>query len=279
MKVVVGGLIHNRPQVEAYLRHLRRLETADHEVEWVFVLDGIDWNDQRHQDLPWPASANLLFDGMDEGERPWSRRETQKPGCFAHLARLRNALREEVLDRGADGLLNVDSDIIVPSDLLLRLTNAGHPWVSALVRNRPGDKRVWNVLKVSEREGQPTWAHFPAIGNGPHGTCWPGPGGAGRDPAEPGGGRSLVVGAVCWYSSELLEKVPFAAHQHGEDWGFGMEALRQGYEGWYLPIRCEHLMYADAQDAKEHMADHIRKVEDVGEFLLDEHVARCEICR
>lgn len=262
MKIIVGGLIHDRPQVAAYLRHLRLLDVDGHDVEWWFVQDGMDavaiaalpWEVED-----WPATPNVMRDGLRDGERPWTRHEPDKVAAYRHLARLRNALREEVLDGDADALLTIDSDIIVPPDLLQRLAGCGKPWVSGLVSNRPGDPRIWNVVKWTQsRAGQPAIRHFQTIGNGPRGEPWPGPEGSGGDPRKPHERDPLIVGAVCLYRREVLEGAYFVEHRCGEDIGFGARAIEAGFRGWYLPIVCEHLMT---------------------EEMLAEHEGRCEICR
>lgn len=253
--VLIGGLVHDRPQVECYLRHLRELDTEGLEISWAFVLDGVDEPDWC--DL-WPEGARFL-DGPPGPH--WDRKALDKPACYAHLADLRNLLRAHALEVGADYLLSVDSDIIAPPDVLKRLLASGKPWVAGLVSNRePGqeDGRTFNVFKVKLSGPQPFLQHFQPMGTGAHGNPWPGPEGAGQDPRDtlvPS--VPLCVGAVCLYQATLLRCATFAGHRWGEDIGFARQAFSAGYSGWYLPLRCEHLMTVEQ---------------------LAEHRARCPLC-
>lgn len=252
MRVLIGGLIHDRPQVECYLRHLARLDMAGCEATWCFDLDDVDPG--RYENL-WPE-APPLFLRADPGAR-WERRALDKEaGCFDHLAAMRNQLRDVALVGDFDYLLSVDSDIIIPPDLLHTLLAADKPWVSALVSNREPereDDRTFNVFKVNfpEAPARPWLQHFQPTGTGALGVEWPGPEGAGQDPRDTHAPPwPLCVGAVCLYRRDLLERARFRGQRWGEDVGFAQEAFAAGFTGWYLPRQCEHLM------TREQLAGH-----------------------
>jgi hypothetical protein len=262
MKVLVGGPVHDRPQTRVWLRHLAHLEHGWNQYAFHFILDACYPKDLEPEWSLVAKRAGWEFACVEAEERHYDRSEPGKQDAYRHLARLRNLMRERLLRDGFDAMLTIDTDIVAPPDLLVRLANGGHdrPWVAALVQNRPGDERTWNVFRMarSRQDGRPGLRHFQATGQGPDGTTWPGPEGCGHDPQEPGIGEPLVSGAVCLYRRDLLERVGFQPHPCGEDVGFGAQAIREGFSAWYLPIVCEHLM---------------------DEQLLKEHLERCNVCR
>ena len=266
MKVVVGGIIHDRPGIpgllEAYLAHVARLRTDDLNVRYVWVVDA-DGQDLALA-IRWAIPEAHLVHVQEP--LPGSRYERGASGnhsSYARLAVLRNTLAQEALRFGAEALLSIDSDILVPANLTLLLRDAGWPWVAALVRNRPDflhlgtypsdsiEDRWWNVLWFPRQEGRPVFQHFKAIGIGPDETTWP-RGAAIADQQEPFHNR-LGTGAVCWYQRDLLERFkwetkvpspgdPTGEQCRGEDVGFSIHALNAGVSAAYVPTICDHIM-------------------------------------
>lgn len=266
MRIAVGGIIHSRSTVDCYLRHMAQLRAPSGvTIEYLWVIDGpdVDLADRIRTHMP-QARTHCTIPGF----APYHRQEKEKSEAYRRLALLRNALRGCALKGDCAGLLNVDSDILAPPDLVERLLVVGQPWVSALVRNSPHfldagtrpttsvDDHIWNVFYLGDtRAGRTQLRHFKAAGLGPQGETWP----AGPVDAAPytRDGRPLVAGAVCWYGSELLSRVEFEAAAEGEDVGFGQAGHAAGFAAWYIPTICEHLMF------------------DVD---LERHVKGCELC-
>jgi len=244
VKVAVGGLIHDRWTVDLYLDAIEALRPPkDCEIMRVWVADGNYGNDlpglrvivdtlpgrHYHRDAGVPA--------RNESERHMFLRE-----IYGRMAALRNVLAEVALGMDCDALLSIDSDIIVPADLVERLVATGKPWVAPLVRNAAEGatpRGHWNVFKLYEIERQAGLVdHFRPIGPN-----FPPPEGTDHDPRDRQKGRCLAAGACCLYSRELLEKVRWRTDARGrqEDVGFAIGAFEAGFRAWYIPLVCRHL--------------------------------------
>jgi hypothetical protein len=249
MRVAVGGLIHDRWSVQQYMEALCEL-SAPCEVSYAFVLDDMQ-DDSEIWDLM-PEGAEVV-EAYLSGPH-YHRHTSRDQAVYGRMARLRNLLRELVLGLGCDYLLAVDSDIVVPPDLLEKLLATGKPWVAPLVRNDAKDRTPrghWNVFKLTRIEDQAGLTdHFRPMGRGINGD-WPGPEGAGWDPRDNTREECLAAGAACLYSRELLETVRWRTDGRGqqEDIGFAMDAFRAGFRAWYLPIRCRHLTVDGLEEA------------------------------
>jgi len=243
--ITVGGLIRGRRKItECWLKHLAALEVSGLDISWRFVLDNPEgWE----MDLVAKHLPNPLFHCVKDDSLPY----LHGHGCrleqhTARLARLRNRLvtLSQRLPgcEPADGLLNVDSDIMVPAGLLKGLLAAERPWVGALVDNASAglaQQKYYNAFNIAEKPS----CELTAIRRFP--------------PVLFGIGEADCVGAVAYYSREILEAAMFADHPLGEDVGFGVMAKRAGFRAAYLPIICDHLM---------------------DEEKLARHRARCPLC-
>ena len=269
MRIVVGGISHQRATVESYLRHMAALRVPPGaEVEYLWVADG-DVGATIRDILPHAAQINVR--GVTESAR-YARKEPNKQRAYQRLGYLRDLLGATALEMGCDALVAVDSDIIVPPDLIERLAEVGLPWVGALVRNTPEFLRygtrpsvhledsAWNVLTVPPpRTGRPLFQHFKPIGDDGLGNVWP-TAVIGWMPQDSSREPRLVTGAVAWYSRELLGKAHWSClvagpadlcgcQCNGEDIAFGLRALDAGFSAWYIPLICEHLMDETAMEA------------------------------
>lgn len=226
MRLAIGGLIRDRlPQLNIYLTHLRLIEWPD--VRWLFVLDNCQPEIEARILEVFPEATVVRVND----KAPAYNRDGRR--AYAHMADLRNRFAQEALKLGVDGLLSVDSDIVVVPDLAVRLTEVDRPWVAALVDNSRGARVAYNVMWRS--------------GKGWHRKS--------LDRTQ--GGPADLIGAVCFYRRDLLERVPFTAKAMSEDTGFSLAAAESGFQGWYIPLELEHLM-TDKQTAA--------------------HLRRCGIC-
>ena len=246
MRVVVGGVLHERQTVPAYLEAMRVMETLGLDVTYLWVHDGKVPSARLIHDGLFAHDISLMF--PDLPGRQYDRQTLPSPSArrevYGRLATLRNILADEALRLGADYLFSVDSDILPPPETLVRLVATGNPWVSALVRNSATDRRCWNVfhLRRVDTDGGLV-SHFLPCGNGARGEPWPGPEGVGWDPRDNSREQDLATGAVTLYSADLLRKARWATDHRGrqEDVGFAIQAFAAGYRAWYLPIFCRHL--------------------------------------
>ena len=267
MRIAIGGIVHWRNSVPAWLDRLARLDAGEHELVPIFVVDGRDGMDEHMRNLIYrvfPGAALIVETGGTPENAYPAKREHQR-AAYRHLALLRNDLAGLVLEKRADALLSVDSDIMPPPELVSALTGVGQPWVAALVRNSPHYLHLgrepsteladmyWNVLYMAPPQpGKPLYQHFKPIGTDGIGGVWPvGP--ICWQPFDRKQERRLITGAVALYSRELLERVqwdgpiatpydPSGRQCLGEDISFGYRALEAGYYAWYVPVICEHRM-------------------------------------
>jgi hypothetical protein len=239
MRIAIGGILHDRWTVPAYLEAMEALDLGGIEYVWTWVLDG-------QFDVPVELPGNSPFVAAVDLPGPQYARQggNAEARVLVHrrLACLRNILRELAIEADCEALFSVDSDVIVPANTLRRLVDTAKPWAAALVHNSP-DGRAWNVFRVTDIETQGGFAHhFAAMGDGVKGE-WPGREGAGWDPRDNQKTECLGAGAVCLYRRDLLQAARWEAHPRGggEDLGFALNAFAAGYRAWYLPILCRHL--------------------------------------
>jgi hypothetical protein len=238
LRIAVGGIVHDRWTVLQWFTALQKLNAGRHTIEYIFVCDGevpVDLPGCRVvvHDLPGP-----IYDrqpGTDEVL--WAK--------YSRLAFMRNLLADLTMTLECGALLSVDSDIVAPVDLLVRLAETQRDWIAGLVRNSPTDLNSWNVFHFlnSLRQGVGI-KPFRCAGVGPEGIQWP-PANIplDTDPRDPQHVRDLATGAVCLYSASLLTAARWHSNLRGcqEDLGFAADAFQAGYRASYLPIICQHL--------------------------------------
>jgi len=244
VRLAIGGVIHRRWTLDAYLQAMAALEKPpDHVMAWVVDdADGLSSASIMAREGQKRAIVNVVcLPGIEYRRQSAGLRE--KVSMYTRLACLRNILAEVALGQECDALLSVDSDIIVPPDLLTRLLSTRKPWVAGLVRNSQ-DGRYWNVMRLRNIESDAGLTdHFLPVGVNAHGETWPGPEGAGWDPRDPAREQCLMAGAACLYSRDLLERARWRTDGRGrqEDVGFAIQAFRAGFRAWYVPVICQHL--------------------------------------
>ena len=245
MRIALGGILHNRWTVPAYLDAMAALDTHGHTVQWVWAVDGA-WQPGdlglTNERFPHLAVVNLDYTLPHYCREPGE--ESHLHRVYSRLALLRNMLSEAALALDCEALFSVDSDILPPPETLRLLAGAGKPWISAVVPNSVTDKNCWNVFHLRDVETQGgLLQHFRAMGNGARGKVWPAMQAWDYDPRDENEVQDLATGAVCFYWRGLLEAARWRADLRGrqEDIGFAVDAYHAGYRAAYMPIRCRHL--------------------------------------
>jgi len=238
MRIVVGGIIHYRATIQQHLRSVLALDNGKHELKHAWVVD----NSPEVVRLL-EGDADAIVDARIPGDRykreqlPASRRRP----IYARLAALRNMLAEVAISLGADALLSIDSDIVVPKHLLVKLADVDVDWVAALVRNG-AEPTIYNVFKLVNNHVK---RFAPIVYEGgfqrPTSAVW-------YDPQDEGKKPCLAAGAVCMYSRRLLESARWSTDGRGcqEDVGFARNAHAEGFSAWYVPVICRHLTVGGA---------------------------------
>lgn len=144
---------------------------------------------------------------------------------LARLAELRNMLLERLYQSGCDYLLSVDSDILVPPDIINKLLSRNCLIISALVCNghHINDETIYNVMKKHPS------GHYRHMKDFPRDNIF----------------RTDVTGAAYLIHRDVVAeyKVYYSAEKGAEDIGFCEEA-----QACNIPIfcdgtiECQHIM-------------------------------------
>jgi len=239
--VIVGGMIRGRQEItRCYLKHLGAIDTGlPFRIQWAFLLDNPEgWEpDMIREYLP----GQVWFWLIQDKQPPYQHIHGAPIAPHAkRMAGLRNSFCRMAKGSNCIGLVNIDSDIMVPRDLLSRLLEKD-AWRAALVDNAIDEfprGKYYNAFNLGTTAGGTVIPRHEPIDTGAGGTC-------------------DCTGAVCYYPKRLLQAAKFEGHFMGEDVGFAIQANSAGYRAEYLPILCDHLMT---------------------EKLFTEHIQRCPIC-
>lgn len=154
MRILVASPVRQSPAIlRAFLDGLEDLRTEGHEITWLFVDD----NDT-------PVSSQMLYDWVptsggvdlwlpvDRDLEPYVRDETTHrwtETLWMHMADVKDQIIEHTLESGYDGLLLVDSDLVLHPDTLSWLMAAKKPVVSEIfwtswTPDQPPLPNVWH---------------------------------------------------------------------------------------------------------------------------------------
>lgn len=253
-KIAIGCPVRNRAWVlPEYLGALLKIDVPNPENLRFIFLDNDSFDDTS--DLLYYFYQTLM--DRSDGERPHGtcKIETLYTDCemwqrgdyahnqYANLANVRNQFLEMFLRTDADYLLSVDSDVIVPPDIVTRLLDSMNLWsgdkeviVGAAISNVPNKpldgKTPGNfMIAMSKRIDigpivYPTAYHHPVLYN------------------LTGISEVDLIGAVYLIPRSVIEAgARYAPHPQGEDAPFCQAAQRLGYRLLVdMDVKCEHRM-------------------------------------
>lgn len=239
---MIGCPVRNRAWIlPRYLEHLSRLDFPRERLQYCFVINdcsdgtaGLLEDYAGRSDIP----VRLIYTHAAiptrrlsfPGSVPEVARHSQHQRgnySFTALASLRNLLLKAFLESDCKYLFSLDSDILVPPQVLKGLMQNDCQVVSALVCNghQLGDQGIYNILK---RVGD----HYEFIRSFP------------RD-------RSFEVdctGAAYLIRRDVIEDlgVVYSAEKGGEDIGFCETAVDRGIKIYCDGrLECQHIMNND----------------------------------
>lgn len=222
-KVALGCIIRDRAWIlPQYLQALIRIVYPN--KMYIFLEN--DSQDEtlsilRNTPMDAHKTVHTLNTGCPYGERIWHAADG-----FSNLACLRNHFIDLFLQTDADYLLSIDSDIIVPPDILAKLMNGPENSIIGAA--------ISNIAHTS-LDGR-TPGNFLINNNGifVHPTSYPLTGYLDVD----------LIGAVYLIPRRaLVDGVRYEAHQIGEDLPFCLQAKEKGYRIMVLlDLVCEHHM-------------------------------------
>lgn len=228
-KVVIGCPIRNRAWILP--EYLSALESIDYDNKHFLFLEND--SDDGTKDLLIDFSNRLvnavtfLHDFKVYGHVPNESRDEYGHEGYGHLAKLRNKFLELFLMTDCDYLLSVDSDVIVPPDILTQLLKHSNQdtIIGAAISNIPG---------------QPLDGHTPGNFMVNHNGLPMHP-----NPYPLHGLMSVdVIGAVYLIPRKVLESgVRYDSHSQGEDIPFCVKAAEKCFQmRVMMDVKCEHRM-------------------------------------
>ncbi|MEN6461046.1 MAG: hypothetical protein ABFC94_06740 [Syntrophomonas sp.] len=222
-KIMIGCPVRNRAWIlPEYLKYLENLDYPAQYIQFCFVINNCT-----------DATPEILteFANRHPGQVTLINKNRElitghKRGNYdlGRLAELRNILLTSFLQSGCEYLFSVDSDILIPAQVLTQLIEDDCDIVSALVCNgyEVNDIGLYNILNY--REG-----------------CWEHIRGFPRDRVF----KVDCTGAVCLIKRNVIEKhgVRYSAAYGAEDIGFCVHANAKGLGIWCDGrIECQHVM-------------------------------------
>lgn len=225
-KIAIGCPVRNRAWVlDDYLSALHAIDYPY--KEYLFLLNNNEDASGTKLQAFMQEHKGLLYERYDEAA-PGHRREEYNANGYSHLAAVRNAFVDLFLQNTTcDYLFSIDSDIIVPPDIILQLlplTNT-KTIIAAAISNIPEkalDGRTPGNFMIDIK------------GFIQHPLKYPISGVMGVD----------ITGAVYLIPRGVLESgVRYAPHPQGEDILFCLSAKAKGYQLFVnLDVLCEHRM-------------------------------------
>jgi len=236
VKIAIGCIVRNRAWIlPEYLTALAAIEFAD--KEFIFLEndstdDTLRLIDQfMHREI---SRGNQVWLGLDYRlNPPGHRRSEYGLNSYERLASLRNLLLYMFQHTSADYLLSIDSDIIVPPDIvtkLLPLASEG-AIVAAAIANIPGGKPDGRTPGNFMIESAGLLVHPPEY-------------------PLTGTMDVTVTGAVCLMPRDIINAgVRYGPHPQGEDVPFCLSASRAGCRIMVnFDVVCDHRMEEPVQE-------------------------------
>jgi hypothetical protein len=223
-KVMIGCPVRNRGWIlPDYLQHLQNIKYPRSLIEYCFIIN--DCIDNTREILEEFAQNTLTPVRLITANLGNKQSDLRGVYNLSNLALLRNLLLEEFIESDCQYLLSVDSDILVPPNIISRLIADNCAIVSALVCNghELKNKSIYNIL-LRTRDGK--YKHFIDY---PHNCLF----------------KIDCTGAAYLIKRKVIEsyKIRYSAHSGAEDIGFCEAAARQGLEIYCdSRIECVHIM-------------------------------------
>lgn len=224
--IAIGCPVRNRAWVlDDYLAALDAIDYSH--KEYLFLLnDSFDTSGDKLKTFM-QTHSGLLCERFDEGG-PGYRREEYDANHYGHLAAIRNAFIDLFLvETECDYLLSVDSDIIVPTDIIAKLI--------PLMQEQTMAAAAISNIPNKQLDGHTPGNFMIAIqGCIEHPFKYPLTGDMEVD----------VIGAVYLIPRRALtDGIRYGPHPQGEDVPFCLAARKKGYHLLVnLDVRCEHRM-------------------------------------
>lgn len=240
-KIVIATPVNNRGKILPYF--LNKIANIDYDkklIDMYFLLNNSNDNSKEilmqfkreHEKF----YNSITIDKCSTNYKFEDKRttETRLKYTYYHLSEVRNKLLEYARKLKVDYLFSIDSDILVPKDVINKLITANEPIVSSLIYNGyivdPEKAYKYpNIMNVVENDVV-------------HITNWYVKNA--KNLTESKVVPVDVTGAISLISKEVLKSgAIYAYHPKGEDVYFSIDAKQKGFQS-YCDISCfsEHIM-------------------------------------
>lgn len=222
--VLIGCPIRNRGWIlPDYLQRLENIDYPPDKLNFCFIVnDSVDDTEAILNEF-----AHRSYSPVQIVKTTAAKFHGHKRGAyrFEQLAKLRNMLLEKFFQSDCEYLLSVDSDILVPPDIIKRLLSRNCQIISALVCNghHINDTSIYNVMRKTSAGSYQHIKDFP------------------RDRIF----SVDITGAAYMIHRSVItdHKVYYSARFGGEDIGFCEAARARGIPIYCDgSIECQHMM-------------------------------------
>jgi len=240
-KILIATPVNNREKyLPHFLKHIYSIDYDKKNIQLYFLLNNSNDN-----------SKNILFEFMKKYEREYQsivvdnfnsglrfndQRITSIRNKFTynHLSLVRNALLDYARKKEVDYLLSVDSDILVPCNILTKLINSKKNIVSSLIYNGylVEPDKPWKYTNIMRYES----------GSIEHISNW-----YTKNALSLSESKVVpvdITGAISLISKKVLDSgVKYGYHPKGEDIYFSLDAKSKGFQS-YCDLSCfsHHIM-------------------------------------
>lgn len=222
MKIVIGMPVYNRGWVLP--RWFDCLFKQGIPRKDIILLFGItDGDDNTREIIDKYASKVAEYHYIDCNDLPAF--GDRNPERFTPLAEIRNRLLEKVRELEPDFYFSWDSDIMLPDKALKQLIADDKDVVSPYVELMPGAPNCVHKLPSANafRRIKPIALNYPKGSFYPVDICF-----------------AIVLMKPVAYN------IPYAWHQGGEDYGWGLNVMEAGIQCWLdARIECTHIIKKD----------------------------------
>lgn len=227
-----------------YLEHIKRIDYPKNSIHFYFIINNCEddsrqiLNDFKRENIDEYGSITIETHNTKYKFKDERSTSVRTEFTYHHLSELRNKCLDFAKSIKVDCLLSVDSDILVPSDILTKLLAANKPIISSLIYNgyKFTPETPWkytNIMKID------------SSGNIAHISNW-----YTKNALKLTESKIVpvdITGAVYLIAKEVIQSgVRYGFHNQGEDVTFSLDAKSKGFNS-FCDVSClsSHIMGED----------------------------------
>jgi hypothetical protein len=244
-KILVSTGIHNRDFIlPYYLDHIYNLIYDKKLIDIYFIVNNCSLSDKSYSILQEFSNKyqneynSIKIDVINSKEKFNDARTNQQreSKTYLWLCEIRNRIFSKCVELGCDFLASIDSDVLVPQNLLNDLLSTEKSICSSLLYNgylfAKSIDEAYKFPNILRRELNGTYTHIVNYYV--------------KNPDKSPKDKLIecsATGACCIYSQDVCKNLRFVYNKQGEDIGLGEEAFKKGYKMYCLPYAySQHIM-------------------------------------